>query len=389
MRILFLSESYYPYQSGVPIVVKYLAEGLVAKDYQVTIATSIKATDHLLSHDIFNGVEIYRFRIWRDVAKRLCGDLVGLQRFVMNRHFDCVIIECGQAATTDAVLPILKKISCPVLFHAHGLSGLLCKLFTVKNDFKHTIGAAYNWFRMQWYYGYTFKQACRYIDASISLTLCDSGYSYLERNVSKNFVLGNAADDMFFEPAKEQYKLPFSGKPFLVSIANYTVVKDQINMLRQFYQVENRDVALVMIGSQTNDYYQRVWCENKKLAVKYGERTVLMLTGIERQYFPSILDQASIYLTSSTYEEFSISIIEAMARGVPFISTDVGNARLLPGGVTVDTIADMHSVIDRLLSNEQERLRLGAAAQSYAREKCRIRVVVDQMAEIIEGVCTK
>ena len=28
MKILFVSESYYPYQSGVPMVVKYLAEGL-------------------------------------------------------------------------------------------------------------------------------------------------------------------------------------------------------------------------------------------------------------------------------------------------------------------------------------------------------------------------
>ena len=43
MKILFVSESYYPYQSGVPMVVKYLAEGL-AVDNEVTVATSISSS---------------------------------------------------------------------------------------------------------------------------------------------------------------------------------------------------------------------------------------------------------------------------------------------------------------------------------------------------------
>ena len=46
MKILFVSESYYPYQSGVPMVVKYLAEGL-AVDNEVTVATSISPTEEL------------------------------------------------------------------------------------------------------------------------------------------------------------------------------------------------------------------------------------------------------------------------------------------------------------------------------------------------------
>lgn len=386
MHILFLSESYFPYLSGVPIVVKYLAEGLVAKGNQVTVATSIKAEDNLSDSEELNGVIIRRFRIWRDATKRIHGDFGRLQRLVVNRNYDMVILECGQATTTDAVLPILNQVESPVLLHAHGLSGLLGKPFAIKSDFKHTIGATFNWLRMQWYYGYTFRRACRDIDATISLTPCDSSYEYLKRYVVKNYVLGNAADNMFFEPAKEHYKLPFKEKSFLVSIANYTVVKDQLSMLRQFYQIEKRDVALVMIGSQPNDYYYQVLQENKRLETEFGKRSVLILTNVDRKYFPSILDQASVYLTSSTYEEFSISIIEAMARGVPFVSTDVGNARLLPGGVTISCITDMHTAIDDLLSDEKKREQLGFVAKKYAYDHCRIETAVEQLEKILKNV---
>lgn len=38
MKILFISENYYPNLSGVPIVVQYLAEQLV-KDHDVAVLT--------------------------------------------------------------------------------------------------------------------------------------------------------------------------------------------------------------------------------------------------------------------------------------------------------------------------------------------------------------
>lgn len=386
-RILFLSENYYPYLSGVPVVVKYLAEGLAIKGWRVTVATSIEKGSTLLSRDILNGVEIQRYCIWRDFSKRLHGDIKGLQHFVLNGEFDVVIVECGQAITTDAVLPVLSSITCPILLHAHGLSGLLGKPFAIKSDFKHSIGASYNWLRMQWYYGHTFKRVCRYFDASISLTPCDSGSAYLRKHVHRNFVLGNAADDIFFDKPQHRYQLPFDGKPYLISIANYTVVKNQLQMLRQFYMCERSvDYALVMIGSQSTSYYRELIKENERLSVKFGERKVLMLIGVDRKYFPSLLDGASLYLVSSTYEEYSISIIEAMSRGVPFVSTDVGNSRMLPGGITLESISDMHTAIDRLLSNEQERYAIGKAGRKYAYEHCRIEAVVNLLEEIINNV---
>lgn len=387
MKILFVSESYYPYLSGVPMVVKYLAEGLAINN-EITVATSISPTEKLPAIDEHNKVHIRRFVLWHNLAKRVKGDLQGIQRFVLDNFFDVIIIECGQAMTTDALLPVMDQIKAPCILHAHGLSGLLCKPFCIKSDLKHTIGNTYNWMRMQLYYHFTFKHQCKHFAASISLTEFDSGYDYVSRNIRNNYVLCNAADDMFFEKAKESYELPTEGKPYLISIANYTVVKNQIEMMREFYKSKHKEYALVMIGSTKTPYYYKLQKSKAELDKQYGEHAVFMLTNINRNYFPYILDNASAYLISSTYEEFSISMIEAMARSLPFISTNVGNAKQLPGGMVVDDIHNIHSAIDAMLDDDKERIRLGKEGKLYVFGNCRRHTAVDKLESIIREVLT-
>lgn len=382
MNVLFLSEDYFPYLGGVPVVVQYLAEGL-SKNHSVHVATSVPSDDGNLPTDIVNGVIVHRFKIYRNVAKRLKGDLIGFQDFIKKMKFDVIIVECGQASTTDAFLPILSQIEAPCIIHAHGLSGLRLIPLSVKSDLKHTIGNTYNWLRMQWYYKYKFKKACRFFAASISLTKVDSGYSYLSENIAKNFILGNAAEDFFFQDSCVSYEWNLRGKPYLLSIANFSVVKDQIGMMREFYRTIDSGYSLVMIGSKKNDYYYKMRKEKQLLDQKFGFRPVEILVGVNRCFFPSILDGASAYLVTSICEEYSISVIEAMARAVPFISTNVGNAMELPGGVVVDNIGEIHTAIDSLLSDELKRMQLGYLGRQYAFEKCRRKVAIEKLESIL------
>lgn len=390
MRILFVSEDYFPKTSGVPVVVKYLAEGLSERGFSVSVLTTLPA-ECTKREEVVNGVLVFRYNIYRDIFQGIHGEKEDFRRFVTDNSFDAIVVECGQAITTDCLTPILPKIKSPLLLHAHGLSGLLLKPFTKKTDLYHTVGNTYSWLYMQWYYCQSFKKALSYYKASISLTDCDSGYDYLKQHVKKNFVLGNAADDMFFDAEQNSLSkdldLQTEGKPFLVSIANYTVVKNQLQMLEQFYRSESsKQYALVMIGSQENDYLKNLRIRYKELEKQCGHRTVTFLTGIDRRALPAILDKAKLYLVSSTYEEYSISIIEAMARQVPFISTNVGNARMLPGGVTLNRIDDMAEEIDRLLGDESLRLKYASAGKSYAHSHCRISNAVENMAKILEEV---
>lgn len=61
---------------------------------------------------------------------------------------------------------------------------------------------------------------------------------------------------------------------------------------------------------------------------------------------------ASLYLVCSEKEEYSISLIEAMSLGIPFVSTNVGNAKMLPGGITVNLKTELSHGIDRVLGDD-------------------------------------
>lgn len=386
MNILFLTEGYYPKMSGVPVVVKYLAEGLAKNGHTITVVTPLPDKDCKKNENI-NGVSIVRFRLWRDFVKNIHGEKEKYRQYILSSACDAIVVECAQALTTDLLSPIIKKINAPLILHAHGLSGLLLKPYTKKTDILHTIGNTLDWLRMKLYFGYFFRKDLKYYKASISLTNCDSGFDYLRKHVKNNYVLGNAAEDLFFKPAEHFYLLDTENKPYIVSIANYTVIKNQIQMLRQYYKSNSsKDYSLVLIGSQKNQYYYELKKEYQQLEEKYGHRTVLMLTGIERFFLPSILDNATLYLVSSTYEEYSISLIEAMARGLPFISTDVGNARDLPGGITVDSINVLNKAIDKTLNNNLLLEKLSKEAKIYAWGNCRIIDAVDNLEKIIIDV---
>lgn len=91
-----------------------------------------------------------------------------------------------------------------------------------------------------------------------------------------------------------------------------------------------------------------------------------------------------MYLVGSTFEEYSISLIESMSKGIPFLSTNVGNARILPGGITLNTINDMHIEIDRLCSSVDLSNRLSKQGNLYVNTHCLRSIAVNNVIKIIE-----
>lgn len=390
MKILFVAEKYYPQTSGVPVVVKYLAEGLVKKGHQVAVAT--QSCNNPLKEENHNGVSIFRFDIYENFFKVPKGDIRGFVNFVINYGADATILECTQCITTDVLLPQLSKIKGHRFFHIHGISGLSAdkKLFSIKSDFKHTIGNTYNYIRSAYYFRHTLKKAMPYFNATMCLSKVDGGIEYVKRYSNRNYILDNAADNMFFDESLCSKDVlakyaQLEHDHFMMSCANYSYIKNQLGVIRQYYQSEaSRTLSLVCIGSTDNEYYKE--CQNlvKDLESKYGHRDVKLLYGVERKDIPAILNKASLYLVGSLIEQYSISIIEAMSQGVPFISTNVGNAKLLPGGKTVESMEIMHNAIDEIINNDAMFKSYSDAGHKFAYENCRIDVAVDKLEKIIK-----
>ena len=108
MRILFTVDSYYPRISGVPVVVGYLAEGLVKKGHEIYVATRL--VEGSSDTEIHNGVEIHRFDIIYNRFKKCKGKITEYKYFVLNGDFDAIVFECVECVTTDILLPHLKEL---------------------------------------------------------------------------------------------------------------------------------------------------------------------------------------------------------------------------------------------------------------------------------------
>lgn len=383
MKILFLVESYYPKTSGVPVVVQYLAEGLVNRGHDVSVATtSVKDLD---TEEVYNGVHIYRFSLRKTLLKRYVGEIDRYREFVISQHADANVFECSECVTTDVLLPVLSKLNGKKIFHSHGFAGKLLPLFRWNVNLKYSLGNTYNWFRFKWYYGYYFKKYVAKFDATICLSDIDSSKQWLEKNAKKLYVLQNAVDGMFLEATNKVNIFPFNhfSKPYLVSVATYSKQKNQIGILHEFYKVKT-DCTLVFVGPIETNYYDLLNSELGKLQAKYGKgKKVYILLRIPRKEIPNVIGNASLYLCGSKFEEYSISLIETMSKGVPFISTNVGNARILPGGVTIDNISEMHTQIDRLLTDKKAYNKLSTAGKAFVSANCRRDKAVEKLEKII------
>lgn len=389
MKILFTSENYYPLISGVPVVVKYLAEGLVLRGHSVSIVTQYLSG--IEPHSVVNGVDVYRFEIYKNFFHIAKGDKKGYINFILNYDADVIIFECTQCLTTDLILPYLGQIKAKKILHSHGFSGLETSFFSIQPDFIHTLGTTYNWIKYQWYYGKIIPKSLAYFDKFLCLAETDNTKEYLNLKGYEVTILDNAADEMFFQNIETKNILSkyviLENDKYMMSCANYQFVKDQITIINEYYKSESSKItSLVCIGSQENTYYEkclRVIDDNEKT---YGHRDVHLLVGVDRNDIPSIEKYASLYLVASRCERYSISIIEAMSQGVPFISTNVGNARVLPGGITLLNGDKMSEKIDYLLTNEDDYKMYSESGRKFAYENCKIDIVVDKLEKIIKSV---
>lgn len=84
MKILFTVENYYPKNSGVPAVTKYLAEGLAVKGHDVHVAT--RWVENYPSQEEKGNVIIHRFKINYDWQKSLLGKYILIVNLLLWDH---------------------------------------------------------------------------------------------------------------------------------------------------------------------------------------------------------------------------------------------------------------------------------------------------------------
>lgn len=378
MNIIFTVATYYPKTDGVQLVTQYQAEGLVKKGHKVTVITSkLKSSP---DYEVHNGVEIvrvdaYNFYYWHKGNKKEYQNLV-LEK---TKAADALVAVCLQSFSADWLLDVLQQIKCKKILYLHGMPDFKVHLSDCSN-LKKLAKTIFRNIRWKYFYTVHLNQIKKF-DAITHLFKNDNSYKYfLKEGYKNNYVIENACNDDFFENIDFDNK-----KKIFLYVGNYCDRKNQELALKAFYDADLIDFGLVFIGSQKNDYCNKLINLNNSLKNQYGNHNVEILYGVPREKISEYTKNAYACVISSNYEYYPITIVESLAAGNPFISTDVGIVNLLPGGVIANTQEEISYWIEFFARNEEYKTELGKAGRNYALKNLRIETKVSSLEDIIRG----
>ena len=121
MRILIACEFYHPSIGGVQEVMRQVAERLVERGHQVTVATKYLAERKGRQ---LNGVSIRGFRVSGNLVYGMEGEVEAYKNFVLGSDYDVLMIKAAQQWTFDALIPVLDRITTRKIFIPCGFSSL-------------------------------------------------------------------------------------------------------------------------------------------------------------------------------------------------------------------------------------------------------------------------
>jgi glycosyltransferase involved in cell wall biosynthesis len=351
MKILFCSEFYAPSVGGVQEVIRQLAERLVEKGHQVTIATSKLPNRNFTS---LNGVNIKEFSVSGNLVRGMFGDEDKYRQYIIGGDFDVLMIKAAQQWTFDALWPVLEQIKIPKVFIPCGFSGLMepayanyfTKMPEVLRKFDHLI-----------FYASDYRDINFTKQHGISnFSIIPNGASEKEFNAKKDatFRLRNDIPENAFvfltvgsltglkghlELAQAFNKLTLKSDENAVLILNgndclrldnsllslprkftsllltygiyYTARHTLKGLLRRLGIAVGKSVGIHNIAMTINKSEK-----NKKILVANFPRTELI-----QAYMAS-----DLFVFASNIEYSPLVLFESAAAGIPFLSVNVGNS---------------------------------------------------------------
>ena len=384
MKILVTCHSYYPNKDGVQSVTQYLCEGLVKKGHKVTVVTRLYEGKGMSNEETRNGVHIIRIKsTTRHTIHR--GDKKGYVELIKKLALgnDVMINVCTQCATTDWLLKELDYIKIPKILYNHSIwdfkynrSYFITPITLLSKIWANLRWRLYYRVNAMYFKKYNYVTQLHEMDYATSL--------FEKRYKIKSVIIENAAEDDFFSDSlNSTIKLP---KNYMINVSNYQKRKNQLKCLELYLEADIPDSwELVLIGSHKNKYSDRI--EKHYLQYKQNhpdtKKKVSVLYDIPREDIPTYVKKARIYLMTSRWEAFPISLVESMAAGVPFVSSDVGIVKYLQGGVVCNNGREYCYWLHVLSNDNKKRIALGNLGRLEAMRSYRIDGKVDKLESLI------
>ncbi|OIN93770.1 hypothetical protein CO015_02795 [candidate division WWE3 bacterium CG_4_8_14_3_um_filter_42_11] len=191
-------------------------------------------------------------------------------------------------------------------------------------------------------------------------------------------VIPNGVDTQFYSPSKRKL-FP----RYIISIGRLVEEKGFDVLIGAFEKAQTRhsEIKLYIVGEGPSD-------QNLKQLVKDRNLSQSVSFLGYRDEVKKLLGGAEIYVQTSKVEGLGISILEAMATGLPVIATQVGGIpeviRNQYNGILIEpnNTEDLSQAINMLLENRPFAQRIGRTARKTVVEKYSLKTMVSRYEKL-------
>lgn len=428
MRFLLCAEFFHPSVGGVQEVVKQIGLGLVRLGHEVTVATT--ALESRTDSQV-DGVKIVSFLASGNLVRGLSGEIDRYRAFVLEGHFDAILIYAAQQWTFDGLLDILPDIKARKVLVPCGFSG----------------------FYLPEYQGY-FKRLAHdliHFDALVFHARTYRDYEFATAQGLRNCVLipNGASEEEFLRPPDSRgcrERLGIKPEAFtLLTVGSLNGAKGHLEVAKAVSRLcTQRPVHVVLNGNamphtpnmNTARFLGALKNLSLRSAYQYARQLAwhgLRILNLRKAYSQELQDlvasinageygpcrrasivdlpraeliecffEADLFIFASKIEYSPLVLFEAAAAGLPFLTTPVGNAqeiaewtgagRVCPaitdqnGYIFVDTSA-LAAEVDRLIKDEDARGTMGQSGRESWQKRFNWRVIVANYEKVLMG-CT-
>jgi glycosyltransferase involved in cell wall biosynthesis len=293
---------------------------------------------------------------------------------------------------------------------------LLDLIFTaLKNSFKYDVAVVEVYSNLAFLWAEILGFLLKFLNKSIILVLHGGGlvefYNRKPERVKKLFLLANivTTPSMYLKQSFNHIRDDIIYVPNGIDIKSYnfrkrTVINPNFVWFRAFHQIYNpkmaiesvclldnqiKDICLQMIGPDKKDGSKDIV---EQMIDENNLRTKIELVGpIEKNTVPNWLDKSDIFLNTTNFESFGVSLVEAAACGLCIVTTNVGELSYLwehEGDallVQPDDPEAMASSIQRILDDPDLAGRLSMNARKKA-ERFDWSIILPQWEELFADV---
>ncbi len=229
-----------------------------------------------------------------------------------------------------------------------------------------------------------------------SLKLCSNYFSKSYHNIAPSGYLKYEFEQCGYETLYIPNNIDLASYQFL----ERKEYQPRLLFVRSFHEIYNTPMAINVIAKVLKKYPQAELCMVgpdkdgslavcQNLAKELGvENNVKFMGRMSKQEWHQLSVEYSIFISTTNFDNTPVSVIEAMALGLPVISTSVGGVPYLVddgnSGFLVEkgNVEEMVSKIDYIINNQKEVFDIAVNARKQV-ESYDWEVVKKQWSEIL------